>query len=144
MHGRKLVVASSAGTQLNCGCPPHAIAIHLPFYTRCSLKEFRPGPPSVLPNHVTYTTGRKISVSSEATSSPPMTAKAIGPQKTVKAIGIRPSTVETAVSMIGRKRDKLRLDDRIPYRPARGPLGLDLLDQDHRVARDHPDQREDA
>jgi hypothetical protein len=33
--------------------------------------------------------------------------KAIGPQKTVGAIGIMPSTVDTAVSMIGRKRELL-------------------------------------
>ena len=33
-----------------------------------------------------------------------MMAKAIGPQNTVGAIGMRPSTVETAVSMIGVKR----------------------------------------
>ena len=33
-----------------------------------------------------------------------MMAKAIGPQNTVGAIGIRPRTVEIAVSMIGRKR----------------------------------------
>ena len=33
-----------------------------------------------------------------------MMAKAIGPQNTVGAIGIMPSTVEMAVSTIGRKR----------------------------------------
>ena len=33
-----------------------------------------------------------------------MIAKAMGPQNTVGAMGIMPSTVETAVSMIGRKR----------------------------------------
>ena len=33
-----------------------------------------------------------------------MMAKAIGPQNTVGAIGIMPSTVDMAVSMIGRKR----------------------------------------
>ena len=33
-----------------------------------------------------------------------MMAKAIGPQNTVGAIGIRPSTVEIAVSIIGRRR----------------------------------------
>ena len=38
-----------------------------------------------------------------------MMAKAIGPQNTVGAIGIRPSTVDTAVSMIGLKRALLPL-----------------------------------
>ena len=33
--------------------------------------------------------------------------QAIGPQNTVGAIGINPSTVEIAVSMIGRKRDRV-------------------------------------
>ena len=37
-----------------------------------------------------------------ATNNPPMMEKAIGPQNTVGAIGIRPRTVDTAVSMIGR------------------------------------------
>ncbi len=36
-----------------------------------------------------------------------MIAKAIGPQNTVGAIGIMPRTVDTAVSMIGRKRELL-------------------------------------
>ena len=36
-----------------------------------------------------------------------MMANAMGPQNTVGAIGMRPSTVETAVSMSGRKRDAL-------------------------------------
>ena len=44
-------------------------------------------------------------MSTVATSSPPMIANAIGPQNTVHAIGIMPSTVEIAVSMMGRKRD---------------------------------------
>jgi len=34
-------------------------------------------------NHVTYNAGRKIDVSTVATSKPPMMAKAIGPQKMV-------------------------------------------------------------
>ncbi len=37
-----------------------------------------------------------------------MIAKAIGPQNTVGAIGIMPSTVETAVSMIGRSASRRR------------------------------------
>jgi lactam utilization protein B len=36
-----------------------------------------------------------------------MMANAIGPQNTVQAMGIMPSTVEIAVSMIGRKRAAL-------------------------------------
>src|SRR6516165_2930767 len=36
-----------------------------------------------------------------------MIATAIGPQNTVGAMGIMPRTVETAVSMIGRKRELL-------------------------------------
>ena len=42
---------------------------------------------------------------SVATSRPPMIANAIGPQNTVGAIGISPSTVEIAVSIIGRSRE---------------------------------------
>ena len=71
-------------------------------------------------------------------------ANAIGPQNTVGAIGIRPSTVESAVSMIGRKRELLASIDRVPDVLALGALGLDLHDQDHRVLGDHADQREDA
>ena len=71
-------------------------------------------------------------------------AKAIGPQNTVGAIGIMPSTVETAVSRIGRKRDIARLDHRVPDALPSRALGLDLVDQDHRVADDHADQRENA
>ena len=73
-----------------------------------------------------------------------MMAKAIGPQNTVGAIGIRPSTVENAVSIIGRSREARRGHDRIPDVLALGAIGLDLHDQDHRVLRDHPEQRQDA
>src|SRR5262245_5925387 len=62
---------------------------------------------SVPLNQATYNVGRKISVRIVATSKPPMIAKAIGPQNTVGAIGIMPRTVDTAVSMIGRKRELL-------------------------------------
>ena len=72
-----------------------------------------------------------------------MIAKAIGPQNTVGAIGMRPSTVETAVSMIGPKPGERRLDHRGPNVASLRPLGLDLIDEDHSVARDHADQRED-
>src|SRR4029450_11280418 len=63
--------------------------------------------PSAPLNQVTYNLGRKISVRIVATNKPPMMAKAIGPQNTVGAIGIMPRTVDTAVSMIGRKRELL-------------------------------------
>src|SRR5215469_10154334 len=46
-------------------------------------------------NQATYNAGRKISVRTVATRSPPMTAIAMGPQNIVTAIGIKPSTVET-------------------------------------------------
>ena len=73
-----------------------------------------------------------------------MMANAIGPQKIVAAIGIRPSTVETAVSMMGRKRDTLASitasQAGLPFAAFR----FDLLDQDHGIAGDHADQREDA
>jgi hypothetical protein len=73
-----------------------------------------------------------------------MMAKAIGPQNTVGAIGIRPSTVDIAVSIMGRKRVGGRLHHRVQHAcPARS-LGLDLDDQDHRVLGDHADQRQDA
>ena len=62
---------------------------------------------SVPLNQATYNVGRKISVRIVATNKPPMIAKAIGPQNTVGAIGIMPRTVDTAVSMIGRKRELL-------------------------------------
>ena len=78
-----------------------------------------------------------------ATNKPPMIANAIGPQNTVGAIGIKPSTVEIAVSMIGRKRESVASTTASKCRgPA--PLGLDLIDQDDGVARDHADQRENA
>src|SRR5262249_52018626 len=60
---------------------------------------------SLTRNQVTYSAGRKINVRTVATKRPPMIAKAIGPQNMVGAIGIIPSTVDIAVSMIGRKRD---------------------------------------
>ena len=73
-----------------------------------------------------------------------MIANAIGPQNTVGAIGIMPSTVESAVSMIGRKR-VLPASSAASNTPAPGrALGLDLADQDHRVLGDHADQREAA
>jgi hypothetical protein len=65
------------------------------------------GDVSVPLNQATYKVGRKINVRIVATSKPPMIAKAIGPQNTVGAIGIMPRTVDTAVSMIGRKRELL-------------------------------------
>ena len=52
------------------------------------------------PNQVTYNVGSKTSVSTVATSRPPMIATAIGPQNTVGAIGIMPRTVDTAVSSL--------------------------------------------
>ena len=73
-----------------------------------------------------------------------MMAKAIGPQNTVGAIGIMPSTVEIAVSMIGRKRELLASTAASPARSCPAPLGLDLADQDDGVLGDHADQREDA
>src|ERR1700730_6919743 len=63
--------------------------------------------PSVPLNQATYNVGRKISVKIVATNKPPIIAKAIGPQNTVGAIGIMPRTVDTAVSMMGRKRELL-------------------------------------
>ena len=73
-----------------------------------------------------------------------MIAKAIGPQNTVGAIGINPRTVEIAVSMIGRKRESVASTTASQVWPPFSPLGLDLLDQDHRVAGDHAHQRQDA
>ena len=57
-----------------------------------------------LPNTATYKVGSSTSVSMVATSSPPMMAKAIGPQNTVGAIGRRPRMVDIAASIIGRMR----------------------------------------
>ena len=62
---------------------------------------------SVLSNQATYNVGRKISVRIVATNKSSMIAKAIGPQNTVGAIGIMPRTVDTAVRIIGRKRELL-------------------------------------
>ena len=56
---------------------------------------------SPLPKHATYNVGKNIKVRTVATSSPPMIAKAMGPQNTVGAMGIMPRTVEMAVSTIG-------------------------------------------
>jgi hypothetical protein len=55
-----------------------------------------------------------------------------------------PSTVEIAVRKIGRKRGAGRRDHRVPGLEARLALELDLLDQQHRVAGDHAEQRQDA
>jgi hypothetical protein len=54
---------------------------------------------SDLLNQTTYNVGRKIS-RMVATGRPPMMANAVGPQNTVGAIGIIPSTVETAVKTL--------------------------------------------
>ena len=60
-----------------------------------------------------------------------MIANAMGPQNTVVAIGIMPSTVDTAVSMMGRKRELLAsmaaCQNGLPVLT----LGLDLSNQDH-------------
>ena len=79
-----------------------------------------------------------------ATSKPPMIANAIGPQNTVGAIGIMPRTVDTAVSMIGRKRDAAGVDRGLPHILALRPLGFDLADQDHGILGDHAEQRQNA
>ena len=55
-------------------------------------------------NQVTYNAGRNTSVSAVATASPPMMAYAIGPQKTVGAMGIMPNIAAVAVNRMGRKR----------------------------------------
>ena len=73
-----------------------------------------------------------------------MIANAIGPQNTVGAIGIMPSTVDTAVSMIGRKRVAAGVDCRVPYILALRPFGFDLADQDHGILGDHAEERQDA
>ena len=79
-----------------------------------------------------------------AAAKPPMTAKAMGPQNTVEAIGIMPSTVAAALSRIGRMRlSAAAMTASQPARPA-VPFRLDLLDQDHRIARDHADQGQRA
>ena len=72
-----------------------------------------------------------------------MIAKAMGPQNSVGAIGISPSTVDTAVRSRGLSRfiDADTAASRTP-KPRR-PFVVDLRDQDDRVLRDHPDQRED-
>ena len=86
------------------GAAPHG---RFAFYTDyAGLDEGAEDPSSPL-NQVTYNVGRKFSVRIVATNKPPMIAKAMGPQNTVGAIGIMPRTVDTAVSMIGRKRELL-------------------------------------
>ena len=57
---------------------------------------------SLMRNHATYSAGRKISVSSVATASPPMIAYAKGPQNTVGAMGISPKIAAADVRRIGR------------------------------------------
>ena len=86
----------------------------------------------------------RLSVRIVATSNPPIIAKAIGPQNTVGAIGIMPSTVDTAVSMIGRKRELLASTAAVPDPFALRPFGIDLTDQDHGILGDHPQQRQNA
>ena len=95
-------------------------------------------------NQVTYSVGRKMRVRMVPTRKPPMMAMSIGPQNTVGAIGMRPSTVETAVSMIGVKRALLALIAAWTHALAHGALGLHLADQDHGVLGDHADQRQNA
>ena len=73
-----------------------------------------------------------------------MIAKAIGPQNTVGAIGINPRTVEIAVSMIGRKRERVAPTTASQILQPLRPFGLDLLDEDHRIAGDHAEQRQNA
>ena len=72
-----------------------------------------------------------------------MIAKAIGPQKTVGAIGIMPRTVDTAVSMIGRKRELLAsmTASTTPFPCARS-LSI-CLDKNDGVLDDHSEQRQD-
>src|SRR3954447_14884762 len=55
-------------------------------------------------NHAAYSAGRNNSVSTVATSSPPMIATAIGPQKLLRVRGIIARIAAAAVSMIGRNR----------------------------------------
>ena len=73
-----------------------------------------------------------------------MIANAMGPQKIVAAIGIRPSTGRNRRQHNGAEARHTRVDHRYPGRFSLAPLRFDLLDEDHRIARDHPDQREDA
>ncbi len=73
-----------------------------------------------------------------------MIAKAIGPQNTVGAIGIMPSTVEIAVSMIGRKRLVLASSAASTTLLPAVALRFDLADEDDRVLGDDADQGEDA
>ena len=73
-----------------------------------------------------------------------MIAKAIGPQNTVGAIGIMPSTVDTAVSMIGRKRVLLASMAASQTSFAVRPFRLDLPDQNDGILGDHAEERQDA
>ncbi len=55
-------------------------------------------------NHAAYSAGRNTSVSTVATTMPPIIATAIGPKKSLRVSGIIASTAAAAVSTIGRKR----------------------------------------
>ena len=73
-----------------------------------------------------------------------MIATAIGPKNSLRMSGIIASTAAAAVSTIGRKRRTVA--SMIAFHggwPAADVL-VDLVDQDHRVAHDHAEQRDRA
>ena len=71
-----------------------------------------------------------------------MMAKAIGPQNRVGAIGMRPSTVDSAVNKMGRKRPVAAdTTASCTVRPLRS-LVRDLDKEDDRVLRYHADERQ--
>ena len=73
-----------------------------------------------------------------------MMAKAIGPQKTVGAIGIMPSTVDSAVSISGRKRELLAATSASQTVMPSARSDSICTSRMTPVLGDHPEQREDA
>ena len=73
-------------------------------------------------------------MSGVATTRPPITAQAIGPQNTVGAIGIMPRMAAAAVSRFERKRCSVATITASPSLPPLGDFRLDLVDQHDRIA----------
>ena len=73
-----------------------------------------------------------------------MIEMAIGPQKTLRVSGIIASTAAAAVSTTGRERRTVASTIACHGRDAARDVLVDLVDQDDRVAHDHPAQRDHA
>ncbi len=85
-----------------------------------------------------------MSVSTVATANPPMIANAIGPQKTVGAMGIKPEHRRNTRQHDWAETGDRRLDHGLPWLAPLLSLRLDLLDEDDGVAGNHAKKRQYA